>query len=245
MNQFTCPDCGHVLMVQSVGKGPIRKPLERQDWQEFYYSPGVEEAPTLAGASFSRRQPARAASVESDVTVPLFQAMICGAIVGILTLMGSIPLAIKNEWRWWVPPAATAGMATVSWAVAWFVLLGAHRKLLWLVEEIIGQDLDEDGEVGDPSEVHVWVTEPDKKQACKVVLPLDEGTLRQVAKAHLGAGKPLSRRGLAGVLSDGKFRKLQEILLEKGWAIYKGEGPNAGIELTKAGMAVFRHFSDN
>jgi len=183
--------------------------------------------------------------VESDVKVPFFQATICGAIGGLATLMVVIAVAVKERWAWWIPPISALSASLLVMTIIWALLLGAHRRLLWLVEEITGQDVNKDGEVGEPDEVHIWLTDPEKKTKKKTVLPVDEQTLRQVAKAVLRAGKPFSRRGLKGILSDGKFRKLQEILLDEGWAIYKEGGPNAGIELTYPGMAVFRYFLKN
>jgi len=247
MVQFTCPACGHVLTVQAVSKQiPARPKFKRQDWQEFAFTVGEgKDAPALVGATFKRQQPARMASVESDVQVPFLQAVICGAVVGLLALVVGTPLAVREKWAWWVPPGAVCLAFTVVMALAWGIFLGAHRKLLWLVEEVTSQDLDRDGQTGEPAEVHVWVTEPDKRQAKKVVLPLSEQEMQQVAKAVLRAGLPLSRRGLKGVLSDGKFRRLYDTLLEKGWVIHKEGGPNAGVELTYAGRAVLQHFLGN
>lgn len=246
MNQFTCPICRQRLTVQPVGRSPTQYGFKRQDWQDFAFEVGGGGAAALpAGATFTRRQPARPASVESDVKVPFFQAMICGAIGGLVTLMVVIAVAVKERWALWVPPVSALSAFLLVGTITWFLLLGAHRKLLWLVEEITGQDLNKDGEVGDPDEVHIWLGDAEEKSKKKTVLPVNKQTLRRVAKAVLQAGKPFSRRGLKGILSDGKFRKLEETLLQEGWAVYKEGGPNAGIELTYPGAAALRWFLEN
>jgi hypothetical protein len=76
----------------------------------------------------TRSAPARPATVESDVIVPLFQSFATGAAVAIPT----VGLTIWLHWDWYVP--LVAGGVTVT--IAWLQLLGAHRRLLWIVETV-------------------------------------------------------------------------------------------------------------
>jgi hypothetical protein len=91
-------------------------------------APWEKPGPQQPFTEYSRQQPARPASVESDVVVPLLQASATGVAVAVL----SIPFTIWMRWPWWLPLAIGAGTTTV----VWLVLLGAHRKLLWAIETV-------------------------------------------------------------------------------------------------------------
>lgn len=226
MIQFKCPYCKGRLAIQSVrGNSPIKRGFKRQAWQEFHLDMGSEDAPVLAGTSFTRRQPARAASVESDVKVPFFQAMICGAIASLATLLGGVGLAAKQHWAWWIPPGAALTAFVAVMALAWASLLGAHRQLLWLVEEITGQDLDQDGETGQPREPEPFLvewTDGQNRRQERHHWPVPEEQVREIAKAHLMQGANLSKREIAKhtSLSEEKALEVLAFMRNKAYARY-------------------------
>jgi len=92
-------------------------------------------------------KPARAAEVGSDVAVPLLQSAITGGLLAIpATLLAKALVPDADGLKLF------AILASGFTCIAWMVLLGEHRKLLWLIEGVTGQDLDGDKSVGQPDE---------------------------------------------------------------------------------------------
>jgi hypothetical protein len=127
----------------SLGKG--------RDWQSLTpradaTGPGwlhdVARAPTFTEAH--RTSPARPASTESDVVVPLLQSLITGVIVGLP--VGTF-VALAFQWPWWSAPAIAIGAVIPA---VWLHRLGAHSRALWTVEKIFNRDVDGDSFTGEP-----------------------------------------------------------------------------------------------
>lgn len=128
-----CPYCGKPIAVKIAkyahsGLGP--------GWDysvgHQYETPGPFSGPVSndygGPVEATRTAPARPASIESDVAVPLLQSLATGAAV----LLPAIGATVYFEWPWFSP--LVAGGATFT--IAWLALLGAHRKLLWIVESV-------------------------------------------------------------------------------------------------------------
>lgn len=128
-----CPHCHNSLVIniqKSVATfGPAwrggRSHTFEQTTQPWQPSPSSDLGSNVEA---TRIQPARAASVESDVIVPLCQSLTTGAAV----LVPAIGAAVWLEWSWYAPLVISGGTVTMTW----LLLLGAHRKLLWIVETI-------------------------------------------------------------------------------------------------------------
>jgi len=152
-----------------------------------------------------RQSPARPATVESDFLVIALQAIGCGVAACLL----SIGASFAFDWPWWVPVVTLGG----TMSLAWFVLLTDQRKLLRVVERIVGRDIDGDGAVGEPEppSISIEVTDPENRQIAYDVLPADEDMLRDVALAVFRKGCSFSRRELASStsLSSDEIIKLQ------------------------------------
>lgn len=99
------------------------------------------------GPELARTEPARAASLAADLLVPLGQAAVTGALGA-----GLVVFVISELAPGWSGSGlkAWAGLALAISAVAWWVLLGQTRRLLWAAERLTGWDLDRDGATGRP-----------------------------------------------------------------------------------------------
>ncbi len=226
-----CPMCGAQLQIEVRSGG---REWTHQDWCQYSHTVGSGTAPTIeAGASWYRKEPARP-PVGADVGVPAAWAGLTGVALSLL----SIPVTVWAKWPWWAPLVILGGGAGLTW----LALLIRWQNLLWRIEELVGSDLDGDEVVGEPQAVRVELVEPEKRQVRFIDLPVDDGTLKDVAVAVLLGGRSFSRRGLAGIISDGDFRGLQTAMLQAGLARYRDGKPNAGTELTPAGRAILHHY---
>jgi hypothetical protein len=142
-----CPYCHKKLKIH-IGKphSALGAGWDYSRGHQFESSPfNIVGAADLSGpVEATRAQPARPATVESDVFVPLLQSLATGVAVAI-PVTG---LTIWLRWEWYAPLVA----AGVTVTIAWLQLLGAHRKLLWVVETV--SDLVE----GDPASAPASVT---------------------------------------------------------------------------------------
>lgn len=110
--------------------------------------------------------PARAASFQSDVLVPMCQAGVTGGLLGAVVTAAALILAPGLDAH---PVALWAGATLAIVTVAWLALLVDHRRLLWAVERLINADLDQDGATGEPAERLVIVNaEASHRQAAEV-----------------------------------------------------------------------------
>lgn len=254
MVTFTCPDCGHTFHIPEgqpviTPQGPFEKMRSFQSstrWNPSQTVPAIPHQPQLNIEEVTRSAPARPATVESDFNVVILQAAGC-AMAAFLPALG---LTIMYEWSWWIPPSALVG----GFSISWFLLLIDTRKLLRMVETVIGRDIDGDGMVGQsqppprkpPLRIQV------ESKGGRVIqfdeLPVDEDdeeTMIRVATAVLQRGCNLSRRELAKEtnLSEERANELLEQMRRLGYARYKGASPNTGTELTNKGRVLLEHFA--
>jgi len=192
--------------------------------------------------------PGRLAALESDVLVPVLQALaIAGAVgllAGVVILLWIGPerdLEGGELWTFAGRVAGTAAALSLAATIIAFVL--GHRRALYQVEEWIGRDLDGDGHTGKPgppapSTVRVELIGNGGKHQRYVELPVDDDKLHLVARACLWHGKRFSRRELAGALSQGEYARLAEAMLGAGLL----RDTATGRELTASGRALLRRF---
>jgi len=220
---FRCPSCGAALRVEVLGGSG--------SWQRGHeFALGVP-----AGAEFSRETPVRDASVESDVRVPLLQALVTASVAGLLATLG---VALRG-WHWTTPVV----VAVVTFALAWWFLLLDHRKLLRRVETLVGADLDGDGQIG--NEFRIEITEK-----------LSDGRTRMKFCEFPGRPRDVQRFALAALngqltvhgnhrLSRRTFEQLRDEALARGLLAWVNpEARNQGVELTRVGRRVFERMLD-
>jgi hypothetical protein len=179
------------------------------------------------GATYTRREPARAANLESDVGVPALQALISGGFAG---LAGGTVAGVAG-WDALLIGAATGALCA---SVVWATLVSDHSKLLWRIEEIIGADLNRDSAVGEPA--------PAGEQ-----LVLVHGAGRAQQQAQESALRRRFEEFVRGCevhgtsqnyweqvhrLSREDYVGWRDTLIRLGWAHWRGNNPNQGWELT-------------
>lgn len=207
---------------------------ESVPWQR-----GEQQRPAIpAGHELETAIPARPANLASDVAVPLLQAAVTGALVGLLALIaGSLA-------RWDVDPLRLwAAVALAVAVVAWLVLLGQTRRLLWAVERLVGLDLDGDGRQGEPCERVVIVNgrRPGDRPARREELT---GMMGFVARLQI---KGAALRDWEGELGRDTYNRYRDALISSGWADWKSYGadgkPNErqGWDLTADVAEVLEH----
>lgn len=238
--QFICPQCGQKFEIQTVThQAPVG--FQPKKWQEFGFTIGPGETPSLAaGMSYTRRESARV-PVKEDIIVPVAWSAITG--IAVASMVTAFKVWLGWSWHW----PLVACFASTS--ITWILLLVDWRAMLWRVETITGMDVDKDGSKGKPEEKPnshvVEFTDHSKKKKAWIEMPVDEKMMLKIAKAY-GSGRfEFSRRDMMAAtrISDDKFEKLQKLFLERAWAVYRKEGaPNSGVELTAAGKHVLRSY---
>jgi len=189
--------------------------------------------------------PGRLATWESDLAVPVGQAVAVGLAValasGTVTVLLGGPvasLAGRELWSWAGRIAGTAG--ALSGALAVLAFVRDHRRQLWRREQYLDRDLDGDGVIGqpEPETVRIELITEDGRHRRYLDLPVGDDKLKRLAVAVLYNRKPWSRRELAAVLSQGEYAKLSDALLDAGAL---RETPT-GRELTPSGRAILKHY---
>jgi hypothetical protein len=256
-NLFQCPHCGakwELVPVAEQQPEQRRAPQTIQRGQETttrYTTLAdstrskfgeVASAPTFTEAR--RTSPARAASVESDVSVPLLQS----AVTGLVVMLGSVPFVVAAHGTWYVP--FLAGGAT--FAVSWLFLLRDHRSLLKVVEVIINKDIDNDGKVG-PKQAwrvqgeirHEHGDRPASLSLFDLPCPSPEDLKRFAQSISAGRSSFAERDAAEYHYSDTMWEAIRDDFVNRGWAFWKH--PTArqqGVGLTAAGRAVVRMIAD-
>lgn len=116
------------------------RPGKRNEAQSDYSTVGEWE----------RSQPARRATRESDVWVPLLQAAITGAFSALLLGIISGVVVHWQGWPWWYAGLTALGVWLLVTSSTWLRLLSDSRELLWKLETWSNRDLDGDGKTGEP-----------------------------------------------------------------------------------------------
>ena len=113
-------------------------------------------------AEWQQEQASREPSVAGDVLVPVLQSVVSAVLVACALTFVVVRLDYDGSW-WDIWLGAFLAVVTFGW----LVLLGQHRRLLWFVEKVTSQDLDGDGEVGDPGHLVFVDRERAKQESAK------------------------------------------------------------------------------
>lgn len=225
-----CPHCGKPIAITlnaMTAPASFAAAIPTPPWEQ-------QPAPIAQpGYSYTRTEPARPASLESDVFVPLAQAFATGVALAVPGIAATIALALP----WWSPIAISgAGMAAT-----WAGLLNSHRKLLWATEHHETEAAPVATEPPKPQpaaatiiEVNYPAEQPGTVHQSRIDLPRGitaeafRGWAKQVSSGIIsparanwtGSGKPFSRQqyddlltvmeaaGIVRDTGDGKGRQL-------------------------------------
>lgn len=109
-----------------------------------YQQPAQQQPPGAPGSEI--RTPARQPAVAADVAVPALQAAITGMLFGAGVVAVARPEGAERALLVFGGVWLTVSLLT------WLILLADTRALLRVIERLAGEDLDGDGQVGQPAE---------------------------------------------------------------------------------------------
>ena len=184
-------------------------------------------------------EPARAASVASDVAVPALQSLISGVVAGAVTL------ALCVAFGWQMRIAGAVALAVL--ALAWVWLLVDHRRLLWAVENLTHADVNRDGAIGqlEPARLVLEVKHSGGERSGFDFLHLgiDQADFLTWARAVLD-GRSLAVGQWVGrgrLFTRGQYDALMSELERAGIVrAADARNPQSGRELSPAGRAALR-----
>lgn len=188
------------------------RPFTGGEWAEkkphtFNLGDGI-----AAGVTLERRSPARSATFQADVAVPLAQSLVTGLF------LGSAAWAVVD-----VATGLAFGLGCA--ALCWLILTDQHRRLLWNIETWTGADLDGDGETGKPQTTRIEISETDGKRRRLINLDTNIPLEKQIKFAKgVQRGKPLSERewtGTGRLFTDAEFEELRDALMARGYAKWR------------------------
>ena len=206
--------------------------MKRHEASAFIVSPGMAGSTEL-------REPVRAATVESEVLVPLMQG---GAVALLLVAFVADVAFVPLPW------SALLGLGLFVLLALSVLMFYDGRRLLWRVERTLGADLDGDAYAGPPQEPQMFRIElhertpagqrtawldvpgPPERFALLAQSALNDGTLSEAR--WTGAGNPYSRA---------EFAALRDTMLDRGlWEWTNVKAKAQGLRVTHAGRAVLR-----
>ena len=184
-------------------------------------------------------EPARAASVASDVAVPALQSLISGVVAGAVTL------ALCVAFGWQMRIAGAVALAVL--ALAWVWLLVDHRRLLWAVENLTHADVNRDGAIGQPEPARLVLevkhSGGERSGFDFLHLGIDQADFLTWARAVLG-GQSLAVGQWVGrgrLFTRGQYDALMSELERAGIVrAADARNPQSGRELSPAGRAALR-----
>jgi len=183
------------------------------------------------------RTPARPPTLESDVVVPLAQALATGVLLGGATGLVGTWAQAPDPW------ALALGVGCGATVVTWGLMLRQVRDLLWQVRTALAPEPTEEPE---RPVVRVELAHQGDRRVQYLDLPGDPELLAHLARRVL-AGDPLSEArwtGKRGPFSKAEFQTLRAELLRAGVVRWRNPGaPAQGLELTPAGRVVFRRLA--
>lgn len=142
-----CPYCGgEFTPPQQKGAGSWQ---QMPTWEHEYYRsapaiPGVmgitagPHVEAVKEAIFER--PARKATRESDVQVPLQQAAVSGVVGFLAGGLAAVSGGLAFGAPWWFPVLAAPGTGLFMFVISWFELLDDSRDLLREVQRFVKDD---------------------------------------------------------------------------------------------------------
>jgi hypothetical protein len=130
-------------------------------------------------------------------------------------------------------------MFIVATGLAWGFRLGSSQQTLWVVEEITGQDINNDGYTGKPQRREISIEVREGRSTFREELPGEESLLMNFAAA-VGSGQSFSEMtAQATGYGVTNLRALRDIFLKRRWAYWKNpDSPQQGVELTLSGKRI-------
>lgn len=176
-------------------------------------------------------RPARPASIEADVVVPLLQTLVTAALAGLCAVLILATLRVPRAALWALGIALVSALALFAW------LLRINRPLLEETELVINRDLNRDGHVGpQPHPIETISRTPNGRHIKFQTIPFrSRRDAIQLATAVVGRGVTFSRRALVG---EGAFPDDPDYYSEIYQAMINVEylrQAGRGAELTPAG----------
>lgn len=202
-------------------------------------------------ASYERRHPTRAASIESDLLVPLGSSLIWSTLLSIPTI--GLPIFFDG-WPWWTPFGAWAILSPLAWAIN---SIDFHRTL-WTIESAMKRDLDHDGEIGQPPEAEEETTvrlelthKNERGQTERITLPtLPKGvTLKMFADWCHQVGTGIASPSEVDWVGRGKpftktpYRQFLAMMHDNGVIIKDGPAVNSKWVVTTAGRRALPYWA--
>jgi hypothetical protein len=195
---------------------------ERREWQGF----AMGAITIQPGAMYTKREPARAASLESDVWVPSLQALLSGVFAGLAG--GAVAHVITLDRAMFIGITTGAVCAGLVWAAQ----VRDHNRLLWKVEEIVGADVDGDGVVGEPPR-------PEVHEQLVLVHGAGRAPEQSLRRRFEEFVRGCERMGTAQnyweqtrKLDRSEYLQWRDSLIRLGWGKWRSPGsPNQGWEL--------------
>ena len=186
----------------------------------------------------------RHAELESDVAVPILQALAIGlasalALAIAIILLGRPVAGLEGEeiWSWAGRLAGTVG--GLAWAGCTVAFVLQHRRALQQAQPAPRPVAEsQESEESEPELTRIEYVDQDGQRSQYIDLPVGKDKLHRLARACLYHGRSFSRRDLSHVLSQGEYAKLAKVMIARGLA---RELPS-GRELTPAGRAILRKF---
>lgn len=191
--------------------------------------PTAEDDPAPA-MTWEKRTLQRQPGLESDVRVPLAQAVLTALAAGIL--------AACAAWAFGWPARTVALVFGVSLAAAWLWRLRLADSLLWATETITGRDVNRDGAIGRPAQSFTLANPAQARQdAAQHVATAEDAAARAELLAFVHRCYTVgTSEGAHGVKASGPDRaayvRQRDALLALGIAAWRNpERPRAGWKM--------------
>jgi hypothetical protein len=171
-------------------------------------------------------------SVVGPVLTPLLQAIITGFLFGLVVGLTALFL----HWDIWFPAWILSWVG--STLIAWIKWRGRWQ---WIIERVLGVDLDGDGQIGvpAPAPLRVEISENSGHNMKFIDLPYAD-RMKQLADGLLN-NEPFSLRHWQQerkLFTQGEFANLQDVFIRAGLAKWKNpEAKQQGIAITHYGWA--------
>ena len=175
-------------------------------------------ADELSGAGIRMETPTRAPGIASDLLVPFGQAIITGMLFSSLVtfLVGRTDFDGELGPLW-------LGLALAIGTATWLFLLVDTRRLLRVIEELTGLDIDGDGTAGKPKERYIPVNVPQARQEAAQIAAQTERAEVACELAEFVARIPThgtDSRTWEKRIGREKYTAFRGLLLELGWAAW-------------------------
>jgi len=186
-------------------------------WQQQQQQAGQQDQ---AGAGLTMTTPARPPGFIADVVVPFFQCMVTGLLFSSLVTF----LVSLTEYDGKLTPLWLGLMLAVA-TVAWLFLLVDSRRLLRVVEQLTGLDLDGDGFKGQPPVQERYIPlnpTASRQDAARVAEAQERGRVASelgafvVKLPHVGT----DQRTWETRIGRDKYTAFRDLLIEMGWATW-------------------------